>query len=257
MQPPEILAWVLSCALLSLRVSPVFALAPPFTLTRVPAQFRLLFGVAIAAGLVAAHPAAAALGDLGPGALVVVAARELFLGAIFVAAFQLMFAALYLAGRTLDIQAGFGLALLLDPTSQAQTPMIGTFFAYAAAVVFFAMGGPGELLRILGASLEAVPLAAGQVALALPRLTAFIATVFVAGFGVGGGAILCLFLADLAIALLSRTVPQMNVLILGLQVKTLILLLILPAVFGVAAALLARMGRMTLEALPGLMVSHV
>jgi flagellar biosynthetic protein FliR len=62
-----------------------------------------------------------------------------------------------------------------------------------------------------------------------------------------GGAILVLFVADLSIAMLSRTVPQMNVLVLGLQVKSLLILLVMPAVFGVSGALLVRMARMTLE----------
>jgi len=62
-----------------------------------------------------------------------------------------------------------------------------------------------------------------------------------------------LFAADLAIAMLSRTVPQMNVLILGFQVKTILLLLVLPLTFGTAGALLARTTRITIESLPGLL----
>jgi len=48
-------------------------------------------------------------------------------------------------------------------------------------------------------------------------------------------------------------VPQMNVLVLGLQVKTILILVVLPTTFGFAGALLARLARVTLEALPGLM----
>ena len=44
------------------------------------------------------------------------------LGGIFVMAFQLMFGALYMAGRTIDIQAGFGLALLIDPHDTGPEP---------------------------------------------------------------------------------------------------------------------------------------
>lgn len=256
MQADATIGWVFSSILLSLRVSPVFALAPPFTLTRVPAVFRLLFGVGIAACLVSSNPAAAAISDLSFGNLLSTAMRELLLGMIVVTAFQLMFASLYLAGRTLDVQAGFGLALQIDPTSQVQTPLIGTFFAYAAAVVFFSMGGPGDLLRILAASLDAIPLGTGDIPSSLAPLLSFISIIFLTGFGVAGGAVLCLFLADLAIAMLSRTVPQMNVLILGLQVKSLLLLLILPGLFGFAGALMARMARITLEGLPGLLTGH-
>jgi flagellar biosynthetic protein FliR len=77
--------------------------------------------------------------------------------------------------------------------------------------------------------------------------------VFLTSFGVAGGAILSLFVVDLAIAMLSRTVPQMNVLILGFQVKSLMLFLTLPITLGLSATLLARMTRLTLEAIPGLL----
>jgi flagellar biosynthetic protein FliR len=245
--------WVFSSVLLSLRVAPVFALAPPFTLTQVPPMFRALFGVGIAACLVASDPAAARLTDLGLATIVITAARELLLGGVIVMAFQVMFGALYVAGRALDIQAGFGLALLIDPTSNSQTPLIGTLLAYTAGAVFFAMDGHAELLRVIGASLHAIPLGTGALPVSLDRLTGFVSLSFLIAFGVAGGSILCLFLADVAIAVLSRTVPQMNVLILGLQVKTIVLLVVLPTSFGFAGVLLARLVRVTLEAIPGLL----
>src|SRR5262249_53600665 len=128
--------WVLSTLLLSLRISPVFALAPPFSLTQIPPAFRAMFGAGVAACIVSAHPSAALISDFSVGNLVVSALRELMLGAVFVMAFQLTFGALYMAGRTIDIQAGYGLAMLIDPTTKAQTPLVGTVFAYAAGAVF-------------------------------------------------------------------------------------------------------------------------
>ena len=250
----DLVRTVCACLLLGLRVAPVFALAPPFSLTRMPVSFRVLFGLGVAACLVAADPAATRIDEISAGYLVAAGARELLLGLVFVMAFQLMFGMLYIAGRTIDIQAGFGLALLIDPASQNQTPLVGTLFVYAAAAVFFALGGHQDLLRLMEASLRAIPLGTGQLhADALERTAAFLGVMSATAFGVAGGAILSLFLADTAIALLSRTVPQMNVLVLGFQVKTLLLLLVLPVAFGMSGALFARMTTNTLEAIPGLL----
>lgn len=239
--------------LLALRIGPVFAFAPPFTLTRLPPLFRVLLALGLAAALVGGAPAATAITDFSAYNLALTAVRELALGSVFVLAFQLAFGALYMAGRTIDIQAGFGLAMLIDPTTRTQTPLVGTVFAYAAGTVFFAMDGHSQLLRLFAATLQAVPLGGWTMPGSLAGLTSFIGAIFVTAFGVGGGTILTLFLADLAIALLSRTVPQMNVLVLGFQVKTLLLLIALPASLGVAGALLARMMAMTLEAIPRLL----
>jgi flagellar biosynthesis protein FliR len=247
------IAWVFSSLLLSLRLAPAFALAPPFTLTQTPVFFRLLLGVGLAACMVGVAPASVLVTDMSLANLALGSIRELALGLIFVLALQLMFAALLVAGRTLDIQSGFGLAAVINPATGEQDPLIGTLLAYAAAAVFFATDGHVQLLGVVRASLDAIPLGAGAFPNTLAHLIAFISTVFVVATGVAGGAILCLFLADVAIALLSRTTPQMNVLILGLQVKTLLLLLVVPTMLGVSGALLARLAAITLQSVARLL----
>lgn len=253
MNESGLIGFVMSALLLSLRIAPVFAFAPPFTLVRLPRTFRVLMSVGLAACIAASNPPAVALADSGAGAILVIAVRELLLGTIFLVAFQLCFAALQVAGRTVDIQAGFGLSTLIDPTTRGAMPLVGTLFVYAAAAIFFAADGHAELLRLFAASLDAIPLGTHQLPETPASLIGFISLIFVSAFGVAGGAMLALFLCDLAIALLSRTVPQMNVLILGFQVKTIVLLIVLPITFGVGGAMLARMTRITLEALPGLL----
>lgn len=253
MTAEPLVGWVFSSLLLSLRIGPVFAFAPPFTLTRVPALLRVLFSLAIAAAMVAAQPETTTISDYRAGGLVACAVRELLLGSLFVLAFQLTFAALYLTGRTIDIQAGFGLAMVIDPTTKAQSPLVGTLFAYAAGAVFVSMDGHAQLLRLLAVTLEAAPLGTWTLPETLNGLTRFMSVIFLTGMGVGGGTVLALFLADMSISLLSRTTPQLNVLLLGFQVKTLLLLVALPVTLGLSGALLARMMAMTLEAIPRLM----
>lgn len=243
-------SWLVSCLLLGLRICPVFVFAPPFSLTRMPRLFWVLFGLGLAVCLAGAHPNAAHLSDMSEYGILMAAFREAGLGTMFVLAFQIVFGALYLAGRTIDLQAGFGFALLIDPTSQAQLPLVGTLFAFTAAAVFFSLGGHIDLLRLLGASLDAVPLGAWSMPLSIVRVAGFASIVFFVAMGTGAATVLTLFLVDMMIALLSRTVPQMNVLVLGFQVKTVVLFLILPLSFGASGILFARLMTLTLETLP-------
>lgn len=246
----DLSAWIVSCLLVGLRITPVFAFAPPFSLVPIPRFVRVLFGLGLSICLVSAYPQATSLADTATSILLTAAARELMLGILFVLVFQLTFAALYLAGRTIDVQAGYGLSLIINPASQTQSPLIGTLFVYAAGAAFFALDGHVEFLRLIAASLDVVPLGAWSMPDSIDRITALMSVAFLTAFGVAGGAILCLFLTDVAIAILSRTVPQMNVLVLGFQVKTIVLLLVLPTSFGVGGALLTRMMATMLQALP-------
>ncbi|WP_158014100.1 flagellar biosynthetic protein FliR [Sphingomonas sanxanigenens] len=237
--------------LMSLRVAPALSFAPPFALIRVPALPRALFGMGLAACLISGRPELIPT-SLQSGAIAAAAARELILGGLFATALHLSFSGLYIIGRTIDIQAGFGLSLLIDPTTRGQTPLVGTLFVYTVGAIFFALDGHHDLLRILAASLDAVPLGAYAMTYSPAAAGALLGAAATAAFGIGGAVILVMFIADLAISLLSRTVPQMNVLVLGFQVKTILLLLTLPATFAVGGSLFVRFVAMMLEAIPRL-----
>jgi len=64
---------------------------------------------------------------------------------------------------------------------------------------------------------------------------------------------LVLFLLDLTIAFMSRTLPQMNVLLLGFQVKAMATLVLLPIALALSGGVFLRLLRTALAALPGLL----
>lgn len=244
---------IVAVLLVSLRIVPMLVFAQPFTLLRVPPIVRLILAISLAAWLVAGHPDQSWRAPFWPVGLPVVAMGELFLGITLALALQLAFGAMLWAGRAIDIQAGFGLAMVIDPTTRASMPLAGTLFAYAAGAVFFAIGGPHDLLAIWAASLEAVPLGAASIGGGDPGvLMEYMGAVFLMAVGLAGVMLLVLFLLDLAIAFLSRTLPQMNVLVLGFQVKAIATLLVLPLALSLSAGLFVRLLRYALETMPAL-----
>jgi len=236
----------LATLLLSLRIAPTFGFAPPFTLVPMPPAVRLLLGIGLAAWLVESFPDQTWRAVSG-SSLIGTGAAELFLGISLALALQLAFAALLTAGRAIDIQVGYGLGALVDPTSKAQMPLIGTSFVYAAAMIFFTTDGPAHLVAIWAVSVAEVPLGGAALGDGLGVMLRYISVVFAMAFGAAGLLLLVLFLIDIAIAFMSRTLPQMNVLLLGFQVKTLAVLAILPIAIGLAASTLLAMLRYALE----------
>jgi flagellar biosynthetic protein FliR len=247
----ELSRQVIATLLVSLRIAPAFAFAPPFTLLRVPALVRLALSVAISLWLVSLYPDQTWRQGASSNIAVSVLA-ELFLGISLALALQLAFAALLTAGRAIDIQAGFGLSLLIDPTTRTQVPLAGTLLSYAAGAVFFLTSGPADLLALLAGSVQQVPVGTGGTDGRLEPLLAYSGSVFMLAFGAAGLIILTLFIVDLAIAFMSRTLPQMNVMLLGFQVKTLVVLAILPVAIGLSAGLLLRVIRSAFQAMASL-----
>lgn len=249
------LGWAIATLLVSLRIAPALAFAQPFTLVRTPAIVRVLLAVALAGWLVAANPANSVARLGAPETWAALAAGELLLGIALALALQLAFAAILTVGRAIDIQAGFGLAAVVDPTTKAQLPLVGTFFSYGAAALFFSGSGPADLLAIWSASLAQAPLGASLTP-DIVQLTGFLGAVFASACGLGAMLMLALFLADAAIAFMSRTLPQMNVMMLGFQVKALITLALLPPTIAISGSLFLRLLRTALDAAPLMVVAH-
>lgn len=236
--------WI-ATLLVALRLGPMLAFAPPFTLLRIPVLVRVMLALGLSLWLVDARPEQTSAMIVGRGFIGLVAG-ELMVGIALALGLQVVFAAIYFAGRTLDVQAGFGLAMLADPTTNAQVPLAGTILAYAAGMLFFATGGQYDLLALWAGSVETLPVGASLAAPDVAALGRFLAGAFFVGIGLVGAAMLAIFMADLVIAFLSRTLPQMNVLLLGFQVKAMVMLVALPVSIALSGALFLRLLRMGL-----------
>lgn len=232
--------------LAALRIGPTLAFAPPFTLVKLPALARTAMIATLAlAMLPSASPDSL---PTNSGALVAAAAGELALGIGLALPLQIGFALIAVAGRAIDIQAGFGLASLIDPTTRAQNPLLSAIFTYAAAAVFFTTSGPGDVIQTFAASFRHVP-PGTAFTLKIDALLGLLGAASILSLGVVGLALTVLFTIDLVIALLSRTLPQMNVLVFGFQVKAMVTLLVLPATIALGAAAVVRILRLASEAM--------
>jgi flagellar biosynthetic protein FliR len=233
--------------LASLRIGPTLAFAPPFTLMRVPVPVRVLFALALAVAMVGGSPTASLATLEGGRSVLSLALGELVIGIAIALSFQIAFAAILFAGRAVDVQAGFGFAALADPTTGADMPLAGTVFAYVAGLIFFTMGGPYDLLALWHASFAAVPLGHGGITGDMHALEVLLGSAFGIAVGMFGVVMLVLFLLDLAIAFMSRTLPQMNMLLLGFQVKPIAMLLTLPIALALSTSIVLRLLRLALE----------
>ncbi|MEO1045886.1 MAG: flagellar biosynthetic protein FliR [Pseudomonadota bacterium] len=240
-------SWVMTVLLLGLRIGPLFIFAPPFTLLRIPVSVRLVLSLAISMWLTGLHPQNSYLAPFAEHGILATAAGELLLGASIALSFQVVFAALYTAGRTIDVQAGFGLATLIEPATRSRTPLIGTLFAYIAGIFFFTMNGPVEMLALWSASLNNIALGSAILTADPGLLMGHIATSFTIAFGLAAVVLLALFLTDMTVAAMAKTLPQMHVMLLGFQIKAMLLLIMLPISITSGATLFLRLIRLALD----------
>jgi len=237
---------LLAVALLgAARVLPIFLIAPFFGGRLVPTPVKIGVAVAFVALLwPALHLSTPDLSTLGPVTLVALFLKEITLGIVLGFLVSTPFWAAEGAGRLADTARGANLAEVLVPQTGAQTSPLGDVALQLAVVLFFATGGHLLFLRALAESYQAVPLWGLPSAGALPAVGGLAveatARLLLATLGLAAPVLAALFLADLALGLVNRVAPQIQVYFLGMPLK---------AVLGVLVFLLALTA--VLEALRG------
>jgi flagellar biosynthetic protein FliR len=207
--------------LVLVRCSGIFGFSPVLSGTNVPAQVKVglsFFLALVTYPIVSAQSEYAVPDDLWSFAIAV--AGELLVGLCigFVAA--LMMTSVQLAGNLVDFEMGFGMAGVVDPLSSAQTTIMGQFYVILATLLFIVVKGDHLLLGALVRSYDMVPLAgAGFGADAMYGFFGLLSGVFEISFKICAPIIACLFLATVGLGIVARTVPQMNVLMVGFPLK--------------------------------------
>ena len=228
------------------RASTLLLAAPMFGMRLIPPPLKLALGLLLAALLTPLLPVASPAPAVFSRFLLGVA-QEVLAGLLLAFAVTLIFGATQFAGALLGLQFGFSLANVVDPTLTGQETVIGQFYAILTGLVFFTINGHHLILIGLARSFEVAP----PHALALlrpdsavvPALLSLTAGLFAAALRIAMPITGALLLADVAMAIMSRSAPQMNVYFVGLPIKILIgfaaLLLALPLAAGTVERLMS------------------
>lgn len=251
LQSPQVLAVLL----VSLRLGALILLAPPLAQLPIPATARMALVLALSAGLVAAlavQPADALISQSDsttgwptPVALIVAALGELTRGLALAIGWAVAFAAFDGAGRLLDLQVGFNLGAAFDPLTRRPTSVLGQALHLFGVALAFGLGAHHMLLRLLAHSLDiappGTPLDSAGWAAAAGNLGALAGQAAALGLALVIPVSAGLLLIDVALGWLSRTVPQLNLITVGIPIKAMaavaLLALTLPLMAPLANAL--------------------
>lgn len=204
--------------------------APPFNSNAIPMPAKGALALALA--VTASGHIVSGLPAITPSFLIVSAITEVAIGAALGFIVALLFSAVQTAGSILDVAGGFTLQPAYDPLSMNTGGPVGKLQYQLAGTLLFTSGGHLLMVRGFVQSYEGLPagaaLPSGQLAHVL--ITAF-SMMFLAALQIAGPMIAVLLLADVALALLSRAAPALNIFQLGFPVKIMLTLALLGLTF--------------------------
>ena len=131
----------------------------------------------------------------------------------------------YLAGHFTDQQIGFSMVSVFDPVTQEQVPISGNLYYFVLCTLLIVTNGHHFIIKSLFYSYRAIPIGSAQVFMNGKLMTVLLGLAvdfFAIGFSIALPVIAIILIIDLVLGILIKTVPQMNVFVVGMPAKVFI-----------------------------------
>jgi flagellar biosynthetic protein FliR len=236
--------------LLLVRPGLLIVAAPSFGGTFAPAPVKVGLTVLVALALAPTTLVPAP----GPAlALAVVVLREAAIGLAMALAIRALLAGAELAGHLIGFQMGLSYSATVDPQSGVRNTLVATLYSNLALFTFLLVNAHHAVLRVLAGSYATLPVGVGAVDASMVQVVIHLmGLIFTLGARLAAPVVAVLLLTELALGLLARSAPSMNLMAVSPSVRALIGLTVLavaaPSVVGVVAGLTDGIVHLAVEA---------
>lgn len=214
--------------LIFVRMTGLFVVAPIFGRRNIPAYFKVGFSLLLALILVNTVK----MPNLNYGSsfyeYVFLVLKEFLVGITIGYVSYLVFTSIYFAGQIIDTQVGFGMVNVIDPVSNIQVPITSNFYFIMSMLVFLWSNGHHIIIKALFESYKYIPLGSAVFNNNLLNdILRVFGTIFVIGFQIAAPITAAILISDIALGVASRSVPQLNVFVIGMSLKIVLGMLIM------------------------------
>jgi flagellar biosynthetic protein FliR len=173
--------------------------------------------------------------------LAVVLAREVAIGLSIAFAIRLLVLGAEFAGHFAGYTVGLSMGSLIDPQSGVRNNILAILYANVALLTIFATNAHHYVIQAVVSSYAALPVGLGGVSASLGgHVATMLGLVFVIGVRIAGPIVVVLLVVDVALALVGRVAPALNVMISGAPIRLAIGLLVVAASITVVPELIRR-----------------
>ncbi len=206
--------------LLMMRIGGLLIAGPIFTHKAVPRKIAVSLSLGLAMVLVPVFVTTKLPPVDGIIDLVGLCFREIAVGMILGLVFSFIFLAVRLAGSIVAYQIGFAMANVMDPNSSGPVSVIGEFWVMIATLIFLILNGHHIMLTGLVDSFRIIPMGSGMPSGEVGDwMVKYASFVFVLAVKFAAPVIMTIFLVEVSMGVLARTMPQMNIFIVGYPIK--------------------------------------
>lgn len=219
--------------LVFVRITGMFFLSPIFGRRNIPSYFKagfcFMFTIITANSITV--PDLAAYSSLASYAVLI--GKELLIGLMLGFISYMLFSSIHVAGQLIDMRIGFGMVSVFDPITNVQIPISADFYVIFATLFMLVTDSHHLLIQAIVDSYSILPLGEAQFNGALlKQVVDMFAKVFVIGFKIAAPVTVAILITDLSLGIISKSMPQLNVFMLGMPVKVVLGLAIILITIG-------------------------
>ena len=201
------------------RFAGFFVTLPIFSYRNIPTQFKIGFAAFVSLMIMFTLDIPVIDLDL---TFVFLLVKEVIIGLIIGFVANIIMTAIQIAGNFIDFQMGFAIANVIDPQTGAQGPVIGQYLYIFALMFLLAVDGHHLLIQGAIHSFDVIDvdqlIDLGQDGLLITAINMF-NQLFLIAFQMAIPIVGTLFLVDVTLGIVARTVPQLNVFVVGIPLK--------------------------------------
>jgi flagellar biosynthetic protein FliR len=217
----ELSEWVTRMWWPVLRIGGFVVTAPIVSSGMVPGRIKILLTIGLAFLFSPMIRVPAGL-SIFSAAGMFAAVQELLIGAAIGMVVQLAFEAFTFAGQTISMTMGLGFATLVDPQRGAQTTVIGQLFTVFATLTYLAVNGHLVLFGALADSFQSLPIGGANLKSDfLWSVAGWGGRIFETGLLIALPAVVSLLIVNLALGVITRAAPQLNLFGVGFPITML------------------------------------
>jgi len=204
--------------LVMVRATTILFVVPIFSSAQIPRLARIGLGILISFLIWRTVPVVAVSKDFYELFVAVVA--QFVLGLLIGFMSYLVFMGIQLAGELIDIQMGFAIANVINPLTQQNVTIIGEFQLAIATLIFLLSNSHYVLLQGISGSFAVVPLPWIKLDQGVAQnIVYFFTQGTLIIFKIATPAAISLFITNVALGLMAKVAPQMNVFVVGLPLQ--------------------------------------
>ncbi|MGP4106998.1 flagellar biosynthetic protein FliR [Virgibacillus sp. L01] len=239
--------------LIFVRVAAFFATVPLFSYRTIPTPFKIGFSFFLA--LVMYYTVDSSNVPIDNMYLFLLI-KEAIVGLLIGLLAYIILSAIQIAGGFIDFQMGFAIANVIDPQTGAQTPLTGQYLYVIALLFLLSVNGHHLLIDGIFYSYNLIPMQS-FIPFEDGTIADFVITtfnkMFLIAFQMAIPIVGCLFLVDVALGIIARAVPQLNVFVVGLPIKIFVSFVVILFFLSLYVVLVKSLFETTFDAMRGLM----